>query len=202
MTWGARYLPKLKEEGTDGLVRYLTSLFLHKNVVDLLSTTLLVMPLGMLLEPIYGAIRLFSVTIISGIGSNMLSSVTEDVCGLMVGSSSMAVGLIALGLVHLIFMKNCKKSENIISCISSVIIIILFSIVVTYLNNSSYITIMSAFLLSLILSISFITSFKNEKMEALYPWIVISVILIYFMVVYVYLRYAILSQLSCSELYA
>mmetsp|Transcript_7139 Transcript_7139/g.21880 ORF Transcript_7139/g.21880 Transcript_7139/m.21880 type:complete len:463 (+) Transcript_7139:199-1587(+) len=94
----------------DGQVwRLFSATFLHAGWLHLLGNLVVAIPLGILLERIYGFVRMATIYLVSGIGGNLLSAVFYP-DAVTVGASGAVFGLI--GVVFVDTIGNWKKIER------------------------------------------------------------------------------------------
>ena len=109
---GAMYVPRVIEFGE--YYRFLTSMFMHFGFSHLINNMLMLVVMGMILEPEIGKIKYVIVYLLSGLGGNLLSAVwdiwTRDYV-VSAGASGAIFGII--GALLYIAVRNRGRIGNI-----------------------------------------------------------------------------------------
>ncbi len=98
---GAIYLPLM--ESTGEFYQFFTSIFLHFGFQHLINNMLMLIVMGIVLEPELGSVKYLILYIISGIGGNLISAGVETMTGdfsVSAGASGAIFGVVG-GLIYL-----------------------------------------------------------------------------------------------------
>ena len=98
---GAVYLPLMEETGQ--FYQFFTSIFLHFGFQHLMNNMLMLIVMGIVLEPELGTIKYLILYIVSGLGGNLISAGFETITGeysVSAGASGAIFGVVG-GLIYL-----------------------------------------------------------------------------------------------------
>lgn len=98
---GAVYLPLMKDTGE--FYQFFTSIFLHFGFQHLMNNMLMLIVMGLVLEPELGTVKYLILYIVSGLGGNLISAGFEAMTGeysVSAGASGAIFGVVG-GLIYL-----------------------------------------------------------------------------------------------------
>lgn len=98
---GAVYLPLMEETGQ--VYQFFTSIFLHFGFQHLMNNMLMLIVMGIVLEPELGSVKYLILYIVSGLGGNLISAGFETMTGdysVSAGASGAIFGVVG-GLIYL-----------------------------------------------------------------------------------------------------
>lgn len=176
--------------------RWFTSILLHQSFVHLLSNALIFVSLGSYLEYKYGSLRLAVVSILAGLGGNLLSAVAEDRCSIVVGGSGVVFGFMGFGMVDLVLNR-----EAMLHTAARLVILVLFLtftvMTLTLEEYSSHISHAGGFLCGFIPALLFPPALKYERAEAAAVWGAAGFLLVFFSLLPLVIYSGILPDLQC-----
>lgn len=191
--WGGRYLPCIKEGDS---YRWFTSILLHQSFVHLLSNALIFVFLGSYLEYKYGSFRIAVVSILAGLGGNLLSAVAEDQCSIVVGGSGVVFGFMGFGMVDLML-----NQEAMLHAALRLVILILFLIFIIMTlaleEYSSHISHAGGFLCGFFPALLFAPALKYERAEAMVVWAAAGFLVLFFSLLPIVIYTGVLPALEC-----
>ncbi len=116
--------------------RWFVSLIEHAGLQHIVSNMLLFVVLAGHLEGQYGTTRVLFISLVSGVGGNLMSAVLEDPCYQVVGASGIIFGLAGFWIADLIvnfhFIQSVLKH-----CCFAIVFFILFMVTVLTRSNVS-----------------------------------------------------------------
>ena len=116
--------------------RWFISWIEHEGLQHIVSNMLLFVVLAGHLEHQYGTTRIVFISVVSGVGGNLMSAVLESPCNQVVGASGIIFGLAGFWIADLIV--NFHFIQSIIKhCVLTVVFFILFLVTVLSRSNVS-----------------------------------------------------------------
>ena len=116
--------------------RWFISWIEHEGLQHVVSNMLLFLVLAGHLEGQYGTTRIVFISVVSGVGGNLMSAVLENSCNQVVGASGIIVGLAGFWIADLIV--NFHFIQSIIKhCLLTIVFFVLFMVTVLSRSNVS-----------------------------------------------------------------
>lgn len=161
ISWGGRYIPNINK--CSQWYRWITSIFIHHSSSHLFSNFLLFCALAGMLEKKYGTWRIMTVSVLSGVGGNFLSTYMDsNRCLVVVGASGACYGIMGLFVADMAI--NYESIRRPIIRSSIVITFVIFNLVMVHSEDGvSHTSHLGGFLCGLFPSFLFLPNFHSER---------------------------------------
>ena len=193
--WGARYLPRIKDENEDW--RWFTNMLLHEGMSHLFTNMIMYFMLSYHLERKYGWWRLLFVILLSGLGGNFLSAALEKSCSVYVGFSGVCFGLFGLFVADMMLnYETVKKPKLKILTVAFFFLLTILQIIAE--GQTSHVSHVGGLLCGLFPSFVFLPNFSSERWEVALPPLGILTIVIVAGCLPVYVYQEVLPKVDCA----
>ena len=193
--WGARYLPKIKEENEHW--RWFSNMLLHEGASHCFTNMCMFFTLAYHLERKYGWWRVGFVIILSGVGGNFVSAAFEDDCNVYVGFSGVCFGLFGLFVADIVLnYETVNKPKTKIILVGLFMLIMVAQIILE--GQTSHLSHVGGLICGLLPSFAFLPNFSSERWEVALPPLGILTILLVGGLLPPYVYHETLKKLDCT----
>ncbi|GMH43202.1 hypothetical protein BSKO_11124 [Bryopsis sp. KO-2023] len=197
LKWGARYAPLLGESNNGH--RWFTSMFIHQNFKHLFSNSLLFFSLAIQIEVKYGWWRICFLWFTSHMGGALFSAVLENPCTAVVGASGGVFGLMGLFIADMVLNFRTIKRPIFRGLVITTFLLYFVITGATIKHGTSHLSHLGGLVCGLFPSFLFLPKLKGERLEAWFPLLGGTVMLVVFITLPTHFYLSIVKNLECDE---